>query len=182
MATTSLQEQCEESISLLTSRQINFLALDFDLTVIDIHTGGAWQGTAEELATHVRPLFKHLIIAACEANMSVAIVTFSPQVPMIRAVLQLLVPTYSPQIPIRGADRTWVYEGSGSQEGKQAHMASAVEEILSMRETTITRRSTLLIDDDANNIKVALSEGVRAIWLNPRDEGRLLGNIKELLE
>lgn len=65
------------------------LALDFDLTVIDIHTGGAWQGTAEELATHVRPLFKHLILAACEANMSVAIVTFSPQVPMIRAVLQV---------------------------------------------------------------------------------------------
>lgn len=112
----------------------------------------------------------------------VAVVTFSPQVPMIRAVLNALLPDHAASIPIRGADRTWVYEGRGSHDGKQPHMASAVEEILAAEPgAAITRRSTLLVDDDANNIKVALSEGVRAIWLNPREEGRLLGNIKELL-
>ena len=74
------------------------------------------------------------------------------------------------------------YVGSGSTSGKQAHMASAVEELSRiMPSHVITRGTTLLIDDDANNIKVALAEGVRAIWLNPKNSDKLLQNVTELL-
>lgn len=74
---------------------INFLALDFDLTVLDIHTGtvcpvcrfrtgwgglmtglvwhvtgGRWTGTADELGEHIRPFFQYLIPDAVAAGRS----------------------------------------------------------------------------------------------------------------
>ncbi|GMH52393.1 hypothetical protein TrRE_jg12363, partial [Triparma retinervis] len=86
----------------------------------------------------------------------------------------------TPRLP--PADRTWSYEGGGSQDGKQSHMASAVEELLSLNPTAaITRASTLLLDDDANNIKVALSEGVRAVWINPKEPEKMEEHLQELL-
>lgn len=60
----------DETAALHASRQIvikmkeagiNLVALDFDFTVIDVHTGGRWQGSADELATHIRPFFRFLI-------------------------------------------------------------------------------------------------------------------------
>ena len=66
---------------------INCLALDFDLTIVDIHTGGTWAGSSTELCAHVRPLFLSLISAALHHSLHLTIVTFSPQVSMIRTVL-----------------------------------------------------------------------------------------------
>lgn len=43
---------------------MNFLALDFDLTIVDIHTSGRWPGTPEQLAQRIRPFFQTLIPAA----------------------------------------------------------------------------------------------------------------------
>jgi len=91
-------------------------------------------------------------------------------------------PEFSGSIPIRGDDRSWSYEGGGSKEGKQGHMASAAEELLTMYPTMeISRNTTLLIDDDAENIKYALHDGVRAIWLNPKQPERLLEDLKILV-
>ena len=119
--------------------------------------------------------------------MSVSIVTFSPQVSVIREVLRLLFPAQESQIPIRGGDRTWSYNGTGCMLGKQSHMASSVEELSRLApangapSNVITRGTTLLIDDDANNDNDALGEGVRAIWLNPRNSDKLLTNLMELI-
>lgn len=44
--------------------QVNFLALDFDLTIVDIHTSGRWPGTPEQLVQRIRPFFQSLIPAA----------------------------------------------------------------------------------------------------------------------
>jgi hypothetical protein len=66
------------------------------------------------------------------------------------------------------------------RDGKQAHMASAVEEL----ETTgveITKATSLLIDDDGKNVRTALRDGVRAIWLNPDQPDRLLTDIARLV-
>lgn len=116
----------------------------------------------------------------------VAIVTFSPQTFVIRDVLDILFGRdASARIPIRGGDRSWTYVGMGSQDGKQPHMASAVEELLHVNAKeppTITRGTTIIIDDDANNIKIALQEGVRAIWLNPRNSDKVLTDIVQLLD
>lgn len=48
--------------------QVNFLALDFDLTILDIHTSGRWPGTPEQLTQRIRPFFQALIPAAVAAG------------------------------------------------------------------------------------------------------------------
>ncbi|KAJ1444453.1 hypothetical protein M885DRAFT_552902 [Pelagophyceae sp. CCMP2097] len=153
----------------LASAGINFLAIDFDLTLVDIHTEGRWLKPASELATHVRPYMHSLIIEAFSHGMHLAIVTFSPQVDTISKVLEILFPKFSEQIVIRGGDNTWQYEGMGPRDGKQSHMASAVEELTHRTSAQISRSSTLLIDDDSLNVDVALRHGVNAVMCSPED-------------
>jgi hypothetical protein len=182
-----------QAIQRLKELQINFLALDFDQTILNIHTGGRWQGTLEELLPHVRPVFLQLIPAAQEAGLEVAVVTFSRQVSLVRGVLDTIMTSSgielanpskpSGRIPIRGNDRSWSYTGKGSRMGKQAYMASAVEELeyrFQSDNLHITRQSSLLIDDDAQNCKIALQNGVRAIWFNPDKPHRLLPEMIKL--
>jgi hypothetical protein len=53
-------------------------------------------------------------------------------------------------------------------DGKQKNMASAADELSTLHPNReITRGSTLLIDDDVNNIKIALNHQVRAVYFNP---------------
>jgi hypothetical protein len=164
--------QCTEIIDVIKGCGINFLAIDFDLTLVSEHTGGRWRGTVAELAAKVRPLFKALVPLALERDICVAIVTFSPQVPTISAVLQHEYPSLASRIAIRGEDKSWEYLGGGSKDGKQRHMASAAEELADSSGLTITRDSTLLIDDDANNVRIALANKVRAIRFIPENEKR----------
>jgi len=176
-----LSAWCNKAVLRLVELKINFLALDFDQTILDIHTGGVWKGSTAELAPHVRPIFRHLIVRALEADIKVAVVTFSPQVGHIEDVLEIVFPGMAEDIPIRGRDRSWTYEGAGSKEGKQSHMASAVEELASRYpDVEISKNTTLLIDDDANNIKAALRDGVRAIWLNPNNSSKILKDMMRL--
>lgn len=165
---------------------VNFLALDFDQTILEVHTGGNWKGTADELLQNVRPMFRYLIPAALDADLQVAVVTFSGQIDLIRSVLESLVGSdRAPSIPIRGGfvgGRTFVYEGQGSTQGKQAHMASAAEELEERNKgLEVSKATTLLIDDDAKNIRFAFQHGVRAIWLNPNKPNQLLKDMKELV-
>lgn len=151
--------------------------MDFDKTVIDIHTGGRFNGPVSELASHVRPIFAQLINGAHKAGIKIAIVTFSPQVDHIQEVLETHF-TFAHEIIIRGRDQSWQYEGNGMREGKQPFMASAVEELLTKYpDCVITRKTTLLVDDDPNNIKMALEGGVRAILLNPGKSSNLISDI-----
>lgn len=51
--------------------QVNFLALDFDLTILDIHTSGRWPGTPEQLTQRIRPFFQALIpVAVAEGKLA----------------------------------------------------------------------------------------------------------------
>jgi len=150
--------------------------LDFDQTIIDIHTGGRFKGTITELASHMRPMFSHLIKSAHASGIKIAIVTFSPQTQQIAQVMELHFPEFAHEIIIRGRDHSFRYEGNGMQQGKQPFMASAVEELLTKYgDMTITKNTTLLVDDDPNNIKLALNDGCRAILLDP-DRSHLLVN------
>jgi len=60
----------ESMINTMLKAGINFLALDFDLTIVDVHTGGVWPGTPSELAQHIRPIFHSLITSALSHNMN----------------------------------------------------------------------------------------------------------------
>lgn len=179
-----LERKCSEAVGKLVKLNINFLAIDFDQTMVDIHTGGRWKDTVPELADHLRPLFLHLVTAASRSGVRVAIVTFSPQTKHIREVLEHAFPAdVSEIIPIRGNDQTWTYEGNGMKMGKQEHMASAAEELMArpaLGVTAVSKETTLLIDDDPRNIRKSLRDGTRAVWVNPRDPDRLLGDILRL--
>lgn len=201
-STTMNSIAVNNAIKKLHELKINLLAIDFDQTFIDIHTGGRWPGSVDELVPHVRPEFQQLVTALFEQNQKqqqqhqsdnvtqeeqhsfcVAIVTFSSQPQLIRNVLeQCIGVNYTNQIPIRGGDRSWTYSGNGSHEGKQAHIASAVEE-LQTNDTNIviTKATTLLIDDDMKNIRCALRDGTRAIWFNPSKPYLLLQDIAKLV-
>jgi hypothetical protein len=54
-------------------------------------------------------------------------------------------------------------------------MASAAQELVERHGTIITRASTLLIDDDANNINVALNEHVQGLIFNTKEPERYSG-------
>ena len=159
------------------------MAIDFDKTMIDIHTGGVWNGTSQELLSHVRPMFAQLLQAAMERNMWMAVVTFSPQIELISTILTHLVGRLSlHKIPIRGGHSSqWRYAGMGSQDGKQGHMASAVEELEQRFHADITKRSTVLLDDDAKNVRIALRNGVRAVWFNPKQPELIWKELQEML-
>lgn len=179
-----LERKCTEVVERLVELNINFLAIDFDQTMIDIHTGGRWKESASELAGHVRPLFLRLIPLATAANVRVAVVTFSPQTDRIREVLEGAFPVGVAELmPIRGNDRTWRYEGNGMRTGKTEHVASAAEELAArprLGVTDVGRNTTLLIDDDPKNIKKSLEDGTRAVWMNPKNPDRLLDDILKL--
>ena len=66
---------------------INLVALDFDFTVIDVHTGGRWQGSADDLATHIRPFFRHLIP---EVNRSGNASSYKPVLCMIWMMMMMM--------------------------------------------------------------------------------------------
>jgi hypothetical protein len=139
------------------------------MTLISIHTSGQWRGPVAELALKVRPIFRELVPLAIEHDIMIAIVTFSCQVQLISSVIHHEFPLIANCITIRADDNSWGYQGGGSIDGKQSHMASAAEELGEATGKLITRNSTLLIDDDANNIQVALQNKVRAIRFIPDD-------------
>merc|ERR1712054_711060 len=64
-------------VSQLVEMNVKLLALDFDLTIVSMHTGGRWWGSAETLARSVRPVFKTIVPYAMSLGLEVAIVTLS---------------------------------------------------------------------------------------------------------
>lgn len=152
--------------------------MDFDQTIISIHTGGRFKGSIAELSSYVRPLFIDLIRLAYANGIKIAVVTFSPQVDHIARVLENLFPEFAHEIVIRGRNGSFHYEGNGMKQGKQPFMASACEELLTKnREMNISKNTTLLVDDDSNNIRLALSDGVRAILFLPDQSHKLIQDI-----
>ena len=186
------EEECRGCVHAIKRIGINFLAIDFDRTLVDCHTQGKWNGSVDALESKVCPFFKMMVPMAIHLGVKVAIVTKSPQVKVIQAVLSSVFPDCGAHIPVRGhpskGDFVWEYQGTGSRAGKQMHMASAAEELNLIEkenqarrgirrdnEAIITKNTTLLIDDDYNNITGALNNGVRAIYWVP-------GNLRTMVE
>ena len=114
----------------LKVKGIRLLVFDFDFTIVDIHTGGRWKGTVEKLCEHVRPVFKSFISSAHSNGLQIAIATFSPQVKLVRDVMQCAFPGIASDVIIRGNDDSWDRKRY-KRKGKQAHINSIVEKLLS---------------------------------------------------
>jgi len=184
MATRTIDSAAvNAAVQPLNKLGVNLLALDFDETLIGIHTHGCWPHSLQALVPHVRPEFRDLLRAVIASNIHVAIVTLSCQPSLIKGVLEeLLGDEQADKIPVRGGDGSWSYTGTGSKDGKQAHLASALEELhQSCSDIEITKGTTLLIDDDHRNIRIALNDGFKAIWLDPSKPENLLQDIANMV-
>ena len=163
-------------------------------------------GDTTSLVKHVRPVFQALVpkamcagwclcpwvclllcgakslifiasIALNRPGIHVVVVTFSAQTALIREVLAAAFsPDVGRAIVVRGSDGTWQYEGRGCVGGKQAHIASAYEELNMKRSSgcaqagaLVTRRSTLLIDDEIENVEAALRADTNAVLFNYKE-------------
>lgn len=112
----------------LVSLSIKLVAVDFDLTIINVHTRGSWQFTSKALASRVRPTFKHFLTAALNCNdLHVAVVTQSPQVSLVREVLEQALPDCNTSgIHIRGTDGKWKEVKGVTKEGRTPFIIHAV--------------------------------------------------------
>lgn len=144
------------------------VALDFDLTVIDIHTGGRWRRSADELARHTRPFFRCLIPECLRNDIMVAIATFSTQSELIESVLATIVPA-DVGVPIFGGDLSI----DGFDQGKQSQLLSSsrwYDANHGRRGRPILSSSVLLVDDDRRNIAIARRDGYRTVQFDPDRE------------
>ncbi len=152
----------------LVNHGYNFLAIDFDHTFISIHTGGRWLGSMEDLVPHVRPMFLSLVPACNSRGIALAIVTFSGQIDLIRSLLESIFPDFGHKIFVRGRDSSWDWART---RGKEAFMDSAAKELMKLVEGLhITKRTSVLLDDDTNNISLAINSGITAVAFQVHDE------------
>ena len=131
---------------------MRLLALDFDLTLVNVHTNGTWTAGATELRDSLRPLFCSLIPAVQQQGIFVSVVTFSGQTDLIRECLAHAAGSAerAADIIVRGEDGSWERSPSpapgedGSRKGpalallladdaaalgKQQHLRSCCDEV-----------------------------------------------------
>lgn len=167
------EEEMERVIHRLKQLQITTVAIDFDRTMIGIHTGGLWSEHIQELIPHVRPQFRRLLPALLDAGISVAVVTFSPQQALVRAIVEDIVGNDAAKnIPFRAGSRFWFLHHGGYGLGKNSQLASL----------DVDKSNLLLIDDSLmTNILFAKLAGIRALYLDPEEPEILLEDLANLI-
>jgi hypothetical protein len=78
----------------LQRKNIKLIAIDFDNTLLSIHTCGCYQGKIDNLLDHIRSTFYYLIQEILDSpsfnqTLHLCIVSFSSQEQLIRKLLQL---------------------------------------------------------------------------------------------
>ena len=163
--------------------------MDFDLTIVDIHTGGRWRGPAKELATeHIRPEMKCLINTSIDTDglLKPAIASFSAQPHLIQEVISIALPKAKNMTIVGGRNRS-------ERDGKSTQLQAITlaynnnNDQSNQNTTTITNNSRLLsaanmilIDDDKSNVKTAKEGGYYAIWFDLKNPKDLFGDILQL--
>ena len=71
---------------------LRVVVVDFDKTLVRVHTKGIWTKTVEDLAECVRPVFKKLISSLLDRGIYVAVASFSTQEKLIEDVLCAVFP------------------------------------------------------------------------------------------
>ena len=78
----------------LQRKNIKLIAIDFDNTLLSIHTSGLYQGSVDTLLEHIRTTFLYFIQEILDSpsfsqSLHLCIVSFSSQDQLIRKLLQL---------------------------------------------------------------------------------------------
>eukprot|EP00656_Telonema_subtile_P053488 TRINITY_DN7770_c0_g1_i8.p1 TRINITY_DN7770_c0_g1~~TRINITY_DN7770_c0_g1_i8.p1 ORF type:complete len:285 (-),score=42.73 TRINITY_DN7770_c0_g1_i8:152-1006(-) len=155
-------------------RGVKAFVLDFDQTLVSVHTSGTYNGTVAGLAALVRPIFKVMVAAAQALGAAVAVATFSPQCTLIKQVLLMALPD-SPDMRVFGGKKElYLAEGMSitdiqcrmidSKPGgrKRKHIAAACN-VLGIRDYA----EVMLIDDDQDNVDDFREAGGKSAWFDP---------------
>ena len=159
-----------EFLNYLTEKGIKVLTIDFDQTLVMVHTGGQWKSTYQHLSHAVRQFFVELITEALLKEFHVAIVTFSFQVKLIKEVLCY---TYGKEMGNKIKVYGW-YPELYKEIGKQVHIETCLNDINSENNISLTNKNVILIDDDNNNINIAKKNNIKTGWLNVEDRKIIL--------
>lgn len=148
----------------LVSLGIRLVAIDFDNTLVDVHTEGKWTESSDKLVKRVRPGLKEMMEVALKRHqLKLAIVTQSSQTDLIRKVLKKTFKGDASKIIIRGQDKTWEKIDGVPRGGKQQHIASVKQELEDKHSMKLEPKEILLIDDDSYNTGVAMCFGVKSL-------------------
>jgi hypothetical protein len=160
-----LKNKVLEFLNYLTEKDIKVLTIDFDQTLVMVHTGGQWKSTYQHLSHAVRQFFVELITEALLKEFHVAIVTFSFQVKLIKEVLCY---TYGKEMGNKIKVYGW-YPKLYKEIGKQVHIETCLNDINSENNISLTNKNVILIDDDNNNINIAKENNIKTGLLNVED-------------
>ncbi len=160
-----LENKVLEFLDYLTKKDIKVLTIDFDQTLVSVHTGGQWKSSYQHLSHAVRKFFVELITKALLKEFHVAIVTFSFQVKLIKEVLCY---TYGKEKGNKIKVYGW-YPQRYKEIGKQGHIERCLNDINSKNNISLTNKNVILIDDDNNNINIAKINDIKTGWLKVED-------------
>ena len=160
---------------------IKVIALDFDRTIIDIHTGGDWNSTYQDLVPHVRSEMKCLMDQSLSKGIHVAVASFSIQEDLIKQVIAEVIPLSSSSsssfpsssLPSSKVPTTVIVRGGeniSEPDGKKKQLMQILHDISNggeQRDAKVLAMSTILIDDDKHNIRRAVEDGYHALWFDP---------------
>merc|ERR1711860_132462 len=154
-------------VGALKKKGITLVALDFDQTIIDIHSGGTWRESVDKLVPHVRPCFRDLMEASVKSDLYTAIVTYHRQDWLIKDLLHKIMPKKVAEKIYVQANTPAFMKVLHTKEcpfnGKEAHIASIIQQIMKDHGKTVKDREVILLDDDMDNIRTAASSGQFAI-------------------
>ena len=138
--------------------------LDFDETIIDIHTYNNWKLSHQKLIEHIRPVFITLINLWIRSGDKVAIATFSKQVKLIKKVLN----------QVFNGHKFVVCGGMPDKfsDGKNEHIKKICKKL------KMEKNQVLYIDNDIINVNLALKENIRSICFN--DENTLINELSRI--
>ncbi|CAF3755868.1 unnamed protein product [Adineta steineri] len=164
------RSKARDIVLCLQRKNIKLIAIDFDNTLLSIHTSGYYQGTVDNLIEHIRSTFHYFIQEILDSpafghTLHLCIVTFSSQEQLIRKLLQLAFKTSKiDQIILRCNTPEFISTMNENDFlGKEFHLTSAVTELATQRNKTIKQHEILLLDDDVQNILIAEKFGHKVL-------------------
>ncbi|XP_067669924.1 uncharacterized protein [Haliotis asinina] len=160
-ADKSDKQKVEAFVKALTLKGIQVLAVDFDQTLLSIHSGGQWRDGVESLAQHVRPCMRDLLQHAIQRGLFVCIVTFFKQAWLIRELLQHVFPKRIASKILVQANTIDLLQRQGPDEfvGKEAHLINIFNELYQRHHVVVSSKEVMLLDDDEENVRTAIQFG-----------------------
>ena len=177
----------DSTISNLKSQQIKLICIDFDNTLISIHTYGKWKDNPKKLVKYVRPIFIKFIKKCIQRKINIAIVSFSPQEQVIRTVLNNIFGKQSKKILIKTTNQKYkpdkifckINRKKLILKRKVPMILSVCNKIYKKKKIIIMPHQILLIDDDYNNINIAKKSGFKTYLFNRYSEKNIMSDLQK---